>query len=53
METELLIRIEEERQEMYRLTSLYGMVGPQVVEQSQRLDSLLNLFQSMKEQKSI
>lgn len=53
MEAELLIQIEEERQAMYRLTSLYGMVGSQVVEQSQRLDSLLNQFQSMKEQKSI
>lgn len=49
MEAELLIQIEEQRQEMYRLTSLCGMVEPQVVDQSQRLDRLLNQFQSMKE----
>lgn len=49
MEDELLIQIEEARQKMYRFSSLFGLSGRQVLEQSQVLDGLLNLIQNMKE----
>lgn len=48
MEDEILCQIEEGRQEMHRLACLYGMTAPQVLEQSQRLDNLLNVYETMK-----
>lgn len=49
---ELLKQIEEARHEMHRLAELYGFNALQVVEQSQRLDSLLNCYYQMKARKS-
>lgn len=42
-----LSQIEEERQEMHKLASLHGLAAQQVLEQSQRLDSLLNAYQTL------
>lgn len=49
---ELLKQIEEVRHEMHRLAERYGLSAPQVVEQSQRLDSFLNTYYQMKARKS-
>jgi hypothetical protein len=39
---ELLQQIEEARHKLHQLAEWYGLTAPQVVEQSQRLDGLLN-----------
>ncbi len=41
---ELLQLIEEERHKMHELAERYGLASPVVVEQSQRLDALLNAY---------
>lgn len=52
MEDELLSQIEEARKEMHRLAVQHGLAAPQVLEQSQRLDRLLNAYQTKKERLS-
>ena len=49
---ELLNRVEEARNQMYQLAERYGLTAPQVVEQSQKLDGLLNTYYQMKARKS-
>ncbi|WP_081417307.1 aspartyl-phosphate phosphatase Spo0E family protein [Paenibacillus sp. Soil522] len=49
---ELLKRIEEARHNMHELAERYGLTAPQVVEQSQKLDKLLNTYYQMKARKS-
>ena len=48
----LLKRIEEARHIMHELAERYGLTAPQVVEQSQKLDGLLNTYYLMKARKS-
>lgn len=45
--SELLKRIEEAREELHQLVERYGIHAPQVVEQSQRLDGLLGIFNTI------
>lgn len=45
--SELLKRIEEARDELHQLVERYGIHAPQVVEQSQRLDGLLGIFNTI------
>jgi hypothetical protein len=45
--SELLKRIEEARDEMHQLVERYGINAPLTVEQSQRLDGLLGIFNTI------
>ncbi|MVP02150.1 aspartyl-phosphate phosphatase Spo0E family protein [Paenibacillus lutrae] len=44
MKDDLLRQIEDERQQMNALANLHGPAAPQVLEQSQKLDVLLNAY---------
>ncbi|MCA0757301.1 aspartyl-phosphate phosphatase Spo0E family protein [Paenibacillus sp. N4] len=48
----LLKQIEEARHNMHQLTGRYSLSAPQVVEQSQKLDGLLNTYYLVKASKA-